>query len=452
MPAGAPEQKKARKPLLGFGKRESKEPKKPRAPRPPRAPREKHARGIGGAGKLSPVGLDIGRTSLTAVQLKYQTEGAALMSVALDQLPEGLVQEGEVRDVEALSEAIREFWKKHKIKGRKVELGLANQKLVVRVLEFPALEEKELRTAIEFQAQDYIPIPIEEAVLDFHVLARETDESGLEKQRVLVVAAQKNMVLDFMNAIKKAKLSVAGIDLQAFALLRSLVPKSFLVAEPEGGAIAVANIASDVTNLVVSFNGEPQFNRVIFFGGDNFTKAVQDLKRITFAQAEQLKAQAGLPVPGEYPQEAGPGTISEVSGEVTEAQTGIIPPTESGGPSESGEPGPLWPAASKAEPFADVQRVLEHAADTLADEVRRSLDYYMSQETSVPIARLLLSGDGALLPNLDRHLSHIFPFDVEVGDPLKRITQNRSNLEDEDLKALGPRLATGIGLALEDEE
>lgn len=441
-PLPSPE-KKPRKPLFGFGKRapKAKKEKKPAPPKEARPPKEKRARARGGAGKLSPVGLDIGRTTLTAVQLKYQTGGAALMSAAVDQLPEGLVQEGEVRDVEALSLALKDFWKNHKIRGRKVELGLANQKVVVRVLEFPLLEEKELRTAIEFQAQDYIPIPIEEAVLDYHVLARETDESGIEKQKVLVVAAQKNMVLDFMSALKKARLSVAGIDLQAFALLRAMVPKSFLEAEPEGGAIALANIASDVTNLVVSMAGEPQFNRVIFFGEDNFTKAVQDLKRISFVQAEELKMKAGLPGPGQRAEEKGPEKISE-------ADTSIIHPVEPG----EGEGGPLPMMPSEEQAFADVQRVLEHTADALADEIRRSLDYYMSQETSVPIARLILCGGGATLPNLDMHLSQIFPFEVTIGDPLKQITQNRSDLADEDLKVLGPRLATGIGLALEDEE
>ena len=146
---------------------------------------KKGKKGSGGFGgsKMSPVGLDLGRSSITAVRLRHQTGGSELLQVSLDTLPEGLIQEGEVRDVEALAYAIKEFWKTHKIKGKKVTLGLANQKVVVRTLEFPLLEEKELRSAIEFQAQDYIPIPVEEAVFDFHVLGRFTDEEGIEKQK-----------------------------------------------------------------------------------------------------------------------------------------------------------------------------------------------------------------------------------------------------------------------------
>ncbi len=118
----------------------------------------------------------------------------------------------------------------------------------------------------------------------------------------------------------------------------------------------------------------------------------------------------------------------------------------------------LWPEDSDSaldeekEIEATVHRALEITTDSFADELRRSLDYYISQDESLPISRLLLSGGGALLPNLDRQLSQLFPFPVELGDPLVRITGNKSRLSDDELKALAPRLAIAIGLALEDED
>lgn len=528
-----------------FGKIRSKTSKKAK-PKEPKASKKKRSPGSSIFGSTtSPVGLDLGSSSISAVRLRHQTAGSALLQAALDSLPEGLIQEGEVKDVEGLAFAIKEFWKTYKIRGRKVTLGLANQKIVVRTLDFPPLDEKELRSAIEFQAQDYIPIPIDEAVFDFHVLGRFTDVDGLEKQKILVVAAQKDMVMDFINAIKKAKLQVAGVDLQAFALLRSQVPKSFLdEGAPAGTAIAVANIASDVTNLVVDVAGEPQFTRIISFGGDDFTKAVQEQMGITFSEAEVMKAQIGLPVPGTQEEKA-PDTAE---GEITppEPGTGIIPPGEaspesseggtaagdaapgeeggttepatgpketnstggsegpgSGGPEglvpgagspfgpngltpkeEEGQPRPqggshpeaawpgggaqaggpppdegagdLWPEGppepTEGEKEEVVHKALEVTADALGDEIRRSLDYYMSQEQSVPVGKLLLSGGGAMLPNLDGYLRQIFPFPVEMGNPLLRITRNKSSLSNEELKVLAPRLAIAIGLALEDED
>ncbi|MHB9053047.1 MAG: type IV pilus assembly protein PilM [Thermoleophilia bacterium] len=507
--------KGAKKPLFSFGK---KGPRQPRV-KEPKAPKKKKARsgGIGGS-KMSPVGLDLGRSSISAVRLRHQTGGSMILQAGLDTLPDGLIQEGEVKDVEALAFAIKEFWKANKIKGKKVSLGLANQKVVVRTLQFPLLDGKELRAAIEFQAQDYIPIPVEEAVFDFHILGRLTDEEGIERQKVLVVAAQKDMVMDYINAVKRARLQVESVDLQAFALLRALAPTSFLDQGTADRATAIANIASDVTNLVVDVAGEPQFTRIISFGGDDFTKSVQDLEGVSFIEAEETKARIGLsqqslrveegtegqrpagPAPerpsaeGRRPEEPGPypertdipypeeprrGEGMPESG--PEEPTMIIPPEGAppAGMEPEGSPPPEippmgapgigeTPAETPAEsawgPFApgepdseqerttELQRALEITADALADEIRRSLDYYMSQDQSVPIGRLIISGGGAMLRNLDLHFNQVFPFPVEIGNPLLRITQNKSDLTDEELQALAPRLTIAIGLALEDED
>jgi len=419
----------------------------------PKATRAKKTRSAGGGfggSKMSPVGLDLGSSSMTAVRLRYQTGGSILLQAANDTLPEGLIQEGEVRDVEALSFAIKEFWKTHNIKGKKVALGLANQKVVVRTLEFPLLDPKELRSAIEFQAQDYIPIPIEEAVFDFHVLGRFTDEEGIEKQKVLVVAAQKVMVMDFINAIKGAKLTIAGVDLQAFSLIRALAPVSFLDQGPGDRATAIANIGSDVTNLVVDMGGEPQFTRIISFGGDDFTKALQDLQGISFIKAEQLKAETGLSEPASRIE-------PEINEGLPEPGLGAVSPVEpaAAGPGESEEgpwiAGPPVEAETEQEMKANVQGTLESVADSLAEEIRRSLDYYMSQEQSAPIVKLLISGGGAMLKHLDAHLAQLFPFAVEIGNPMMRIGENKADLTDEQIQALAPQLTIAIGLALEDE-
>ncbi len=487
-PSEKPDGKKKKppkKPLFAFGK-------KPKKPREPKAKKKKHT--FGGS-KYSPVGLDLGSSSIAAVRLQHQDAGSKVISAALDQLPEGVISEGEVNDVDALGHALKRFWRTYKIRGRKVALGLASQKIVVRTLDFPVLDKKELRQAIEYQAQDYIPIPIEDAVFDFHVIRRFTDKDGIGKQKVLVVAAQKTMVMNYIDAVKKAKLSIDGIDLQAFAMLRSFSPHSFLdEGTPSGHAVAIVHIASDVTNMVIEANGEPQFTRITSFGGDDFTRAVQEQLGVPFIEAETMKTRIGLPEPGAAAPgaESGPpgsGPLTDGGSPTDEGQDGDdsadddLPPqggdfpegpmppgdeenagdekdehAETGEGADDGGKELFWPEADdralaeEKEIEATVQRALEITTDSFADELRRSLDYYISQEESLPIGRLLLSGGGALLPNLDRHLSQLFPFQVELGDPLVRITGNKSKLSDDELKALAPRLAIAIGLALEDEE
>jgi len=471
--------KKEKKPL--FGKKRATAGEAGGKPPAKKVKKAKRGGSIGGT-KISPVGLDIGRTSITAARLKHQTGGSVLLQAALDNLPEGLISEGEVRDVEALAFALRDFWKKHKIKGRKVALGLANQKVVVRALDFPMLDDKELLSAIEFQAQDYIPIPAEEAVFAHHVMGTAVDEDGIEMQKVLVVAAQKDMVMDFVNAVKKAKLMIDGIDLQAFAMMRSMRSGSFLDEQRSSEAIAIANIASDITNIVVDVGGDPQFTRIISFGGDDFTKAVAEHQGIKFEEAEVLKIKAGLSEPGAEhlaapaPEEPADDSVPFIedmgpedlpfrpSGEDMEhfeaGGTGEEPAAPGAGHGGGFGPpdermmapgGENEPAMSEEERITQVQRVLEVTTETLADELRRSFDYYMSQESAVPISVLLLSGGGALMPNLEKHLSQMFPFEVRMGDPTRSIVDNKSVFTDEELMALGPRLAIAIGLSMEDE-
>jgi Tfp pilus assembly PilM family ATPase len=132
----------------------------------------------------------------------------------------------------------------------------------------------------------------------------------------------------------------------------------------------------------------------------------------------------------------------------------ILPPSGFGPaerPDEGMEGGPDEPAMNEEERLVQVQRILEVTSETLADELRRSFDYYMSQESAEPISTLMLSGGGSLLPNLHTHLSQMFHFEVKMGDPTIRISENRTDLTDEELHALAPRLAIAIGLALEEE-
>src|SRR5664279_3377774 len=166
------------------------------------------------------VGLDFEQTLMAAAQVKGSRQSQVLTSAAVEPLPEGLVSEGEIVDVGALAAQLKSFWKKNHFIGRRVLLGVANQKIVVRTMEFPVIDEKELRAAVEFQAQEHIPIPVEEAVLDYQITSTFTAEDGSARQRILLVAAQRDMIRQFVEVARKAGLTVDGIDLQAFALAR----------------------------------------------------------------------------------------------------------------------------------------------------------------------------------------------------------------------------------------
>ena len=358
------------------------------------------------------VGIDLEQSSIAGVQVKGAGQGYSLTHVSVRALPEGLVFEGEVVDVDALAAELKAFWKESGFTGKRFSLGVANQKIVVRIMEFPIIDEKELRAAVEYQAHEAIPIPLDDAILDFRVLTTVTSEEGAGKQKLLVVAAQRDMIGQYVEAAKKAGLTVDGIDLQAFALVRAVAPPvAFVdVGAPQGAdAAALVNIGSGITNLVVAVNGLPQFTRVINIGYEGLVQALVDNRGLTRGEADALRINVGL----------------------------------SGGDPPVGD--------LEASTVAEIHKVLDVSCEAYADEIRRSIDYYHSQEHEGQIASLLLSGEGALTRNICGYLSQALHLGVQLGNPLQYIVENKSQVPQPELEAMSPRLAIAVGLAIEDE-
>lgn len=357
------------------------------------------------------IGLDVGKSSIVGVQLGGQPPSLVLKAFHERPIPEGIVFEGEVVDPEALATELKAFMHDSRMKGNVVSLGVGNQKVIVRNIEIPEMTDEELRGAIEFQAQDYIPIPVDEAVLDFQVVARFTDQDGIPKQRVLLVAAQRDMVEGFLRAADKAGIKVAGIDASAFALVRALSPSiSFVDQGAEARRpFGVVNISSTISNLVVNLEGVPMFTRTIGFAHDDFRRALIEHRGIDPQDADRLIEGIGLP--GVSPPDLetyNQVTVEEVSG------------------------------------------VLGDSADELADEIRRSIDYFQSQDHTTHVDELVLTGRGALLRNLDSYLTDALGIKVSVGNPLLKVTQISGAVDADAVTAIAPRLAVAIGLALDE--
>ena len=244
------------------------------------------------------VGIDIEQASMVGAQIRTGRQGHTLIAVSARALPDGLMFEGEVVDVEGLATELKAFWKAAGFTGKRLSVGVANQKIVVRTMEFPIIDPKELRAAIEFQAQEAIPIPLDEAILDFQVLSSTPGEGeGGGRQQVLIVAAQRDMIDQFMQVAKKAGLTVEGIDLQAFALMRSVAPPVAFVdqgAPQADGASALINIGAGISNIVVASGGTPQFTRVVNLGYETLVQAIMQNRGITHQEADLLRLTVGL--------------------------------------------------------------------------------------------------------------------------------------------------------------
>lgn len=359
------------------------------------------------------VGLDLEQSSIAAVQIKNGKQ-QVLMNAAVRSLPEGLVFEGEVVDADSLANELKVFWKEGGFGSKRVALGVANQKIVVRTMEFPQIDEKELRAAIEYQAQEHIPIPVDEAILDYKVLSTHAEADGTVKQKVLLVAAQREMIHQFVAVAKKAGLTIEGIDLQAFAMIRALAPKPSFIDQgapaDSVGTVALVNMGSGITNLVIAANGVPQFTRVINLGSEALVQALMTHRAITMEEADGLRIQVGLQ-----------GEAEDAAGDLT------------------------------VETQAEIHQVLDQVCEAFSDELRRSIDYYHTQEQTSEISSLIVTGDGSLTRNVAYYLSQALHLPVQVGNPLRGVGENKTKLTEVQLEWMAPRLAIAIGLALDDE-
>jgi type IV pilus assembly protein PilM len=332
------------------------------------------------------VGLDIGTDHIRVAQVKPVGAGFQLTGYSMVDVPMGAVVEGEIVDVEAVAASIRELVRTSGVHVKDCAIGVSNQKVVVRLIDLPFMERAELQGAIQYQAQDYIPIPIEDAILDFQIIGDYMTTSDEHMMEVVLVAAQRDMIGNAVRAVEEAGLRLQQIDVTSFAIVRALVPplQSVLPDESEdaGEATGIIHIASGLTNIAVVEKGVPRFTRVSALAGNQFTQAIANALNLTFDEAEDLKVRVGLP-------------------DIEQRVQDTLPPD-------------LDPVRAQT-----AQDALEREVSKFIAEVRRSLDYYLTQATQVrTIRKILLTGSGAQLNNLAGYLEKGLQAEVRLADPL----------------------------------
>ncbi len=345
------------------------------------------------------VGLDIGTSGVRAAELRLGKGGStSLERFGQVPLPVGAVREGEVIDADAVAAAIRQLWAQAKFGSRKVIVGVANQKVVVRQVDLPWLPAAELRRGLAFQVQDFIPMPVDQAILDFHPLEEFTADNGARMLRMLLVAASREMVDTTLDAVTRAGLQPQLVDLTSFAVLRSALHDVSGLAAVH--AEALVDVGAAVTNIVVHQGGVPRFVRVLLMGGADITAAVAERIGVPSEQAESVKLTTGLaPVQG----------------------------------------------TAEDQP---ANRAIEDVGSAFVEEVRGSLDYYRAQGGAVRLDRVLLSGGGSQLAGLAERLSAATRLPVDLARPLSTLRVGRTGLTEEQLAGAEALLAVSVGLGL----
>lgn len=202
------------------------------------------------------VGLDIDGSFLAAATV----DGGSIGRVASTELDSGVASDGEVKDVNALSSSLKDFFRRHSL-PRNVRLGVANQQIVVRQLDMPLInDEGEREAAVRFQAAEAIAMPLDEAVLDFQTIGASEGSDGVTRERLLVVAARESMITQLVSSVKSAGLKPESVDLNAFALVRMLGEGG----NPDGDSGRSARVIchlGGVTNLAIAVGSTCVFTR-----------------------------------------------------------------------------------------------------------------------------------------------------------------------------------------------
>ena len=334
------------------------------------------------------VGLDLDPGHVAAAEV-HVNGSISVKRAAVAPLRPGILRDGEVSDGQALTEALRALWAEHQLPDR-VRLGIANQRIVVRTLDLPPLtDDKAIASAVRLEAPDHIPMPMEEAVLDFHTLGLVDTPSG-PRTRVVVVAVRREMVERYADAARAAGLNVEGIDLSAFALVRALGSD----ADNADGVLFV-NVAG-LTNVAVASGGYCLFTRAAAGGLDAMVHSLADRRGLTLEHSVQWLTHVGLEQP-----------LADVEGD----------PDLVGG----------------------ARAVLEDGVHQLADAVRNSLNFYRMQQNAEPVARAVLTGPAVSIPGFADHLGRALGMPVEP-----RVVKHTV-----EAAADASRLAVAAGLAVE---
>jgi type IV pilus assembly protein PilM len=355
------------------------------------------------------IGLDIGTSGVRAAHVSLARRPFTLEGFGQVPLPQGAVRDGEIIDSAAVAQAISQLWKHVRFRAKRVVLGVANQNVVVRWIDLPFMEEQELRGAIQFQVQEYIPIPIEDAILDFQVLDEFMTDNNERMMRVLVVAATKEMINTFVSTVQRAGLDPVGVNHNSFALIRSLGETGGAFEGPTPGE-AIIDIGAGVTDIVVHESGTPRFARTLMIGGNDLTEALAAGLGVSFEDAEAMKKRMGL--------SGGPGAS----------------PLGGGGGSDA------------------AARMLEERATAFVDEIRGSLDYYLAQAQATRISKVVLSGGGSRLVNLPTRLANALRLPVEQGRILQKIRVGKAGLSEAQLMEAEAFMSAAVGLAMGMEE
>lgn len=334
------------------------------------------------------VGLDIGSSSIKALELKATKGGYELVSFGTEHLAQDTVVDGAIMDAPQVANAIGKIFDAQRIKTKNVATSVSGHSVIVKRVPLPLMTEDELYDRIPSEASQHIPFDIADVNLSYQLL-----ESMDSQMDVLLVAVKKDKILNHTNVLAQAGKTPVVVDIDAFALQNCFEVNY----DPDAGqTVALLNVGASVMNINIVRGGVPLFTRDVSVGGNQYTDALQKELDLSFEDAERLKKGDSLP-------------------SVTDEQK---------------------------------QQILRSVSDILTLEIQKTFDFFRATASGENIQRIVVAGGTARVPGLVDLLREEFAMPVEELNPFRKVLVNSSKHSEDQIREMGPRLAIAVGLAL----
>ena len=363
------------------------------------------------------VGLDIGSSMIKSIRLKKLKDGYELTGAEITPLSSDPIEEMEPdARLSLIRGAIKKILSQKNIGSKAAATAIPGDSAIIRYIKVPYMGDDELKNMIHYEAEQYIPLGMDQVVFDYQVL-NEVEEENQKKMEVLLVAVKNETMNQHLDLLKDAGVKAKVIDVDAFALCNAY--QLNLGEETEGvkaDTVALINMGAKFTTVTILEKGIPHLTRDVNIGGNNFTKEIQREFNLSFAQAEELKKQ----------------------------QAAIM--VESEALLLGGMPGGGDDKASR------IYEAITPALNKLLNDIRRSFDFYESSIKKKPVQKVLISGGSSKIKNIDRFLSERLGVPVEVNYPFKNINISSKNFDFDYLRANAVHFNVALGLALRKED
>lgn len=339
------------------------------------------------------IGIDIGCHSIKLSQLKASAKGYQLLNFAIMPLGAKVFSEGSITNRAKIIEVIGNLIEMEQIKTKEVVTAISGPSVIIKRISLPKMTEAELAESIHWEAEQFIPFPIEEVNIDFQIIGEQTAGKAGDQMDVLLVAAKRDRVEEYSNLLFEAGLIPVVVEVNVFSIENSFEANYDI--DP-GKNIALIEIGAETISVNILKGGVTAFTRDINMGGNKFTESIQNAFNVDFDKAEQIKLDAG--------------------------SSGIDK--------------------------AALVRAMHQTANEIALEMQRTFEFFRSATADENIDRIVISGGCAKIKGLDKILSEKLSSPVEILNPFKKISFDSNSFDPEFLEENAPVAAVSVGLAL----